>query len=259
MRVAEEVYWSVVSWTLLPEVRRRVLAKGGTDMDVNWIRKGLVVIALGAGLVTSSAQAEILQDLIDAGSAIVSGDKRFDNFGYLSTGDMPTADAINVVAITDANGNFGLRFQGGFVDLAGGSPSDALITYRVTVTKPDFEIVGARLAGNPAVTGAEPNGFIGVTESFLPLSESLNISAQNATVNPTAEIAFAQRHKTLNVQKSILGAAGRNAVTLGFVDQTFVQVPEPGSLILLLGGVGTVGIGAWRRKRKEAGSLATAA
>lgn len=248
-----------MSWVKFAGLSRCVLIMGETDMDGNWIRKGLVVVACAAALATSSAQAEILQDLIDAGSAIVSGDKRFDNFSYLSTGDMPTADAINVVAITDANGNFGLRFQGGFIDLVGGSPSNALITYRVTVTKPDFEIVGARLAGNPTVTGAEPNGFIGVTETFLPLGESLNISAQNAMTNLSAETAFAQRHKTLNVQKSILGAAGRTAVTLGFVDQTFVQVPEPGSLILLLGGVGTAGIGAWRRKRKEAGSLATAA
>ena len=79
------------------------------------------------------------------GDGVIVGDKLFASFGYLAAGDMPGARGVQVVGIQDTGGDLGLRFQGGFGDspfLAG--PSDALITYTVTVLDPSRLIVAAR-------------------------------------------------------------------------------------------------------------------
>ena len=50
------------------------------------------------------------------GATIVVGDKTFGGFTYTITGDMPAASLVNVIPITDNAGNFGIRFQGAFID-----------------------------------------------------------------------------------------------------------------------------------------------
>ena len=82
----------------------------------------LAVLAASA----AAAQADVLGDpvalstLVQPDGSIQVGDKIFNNFTYTPTGDMPGADRVNVIPITDVDGNFGLRFQGGFHDVAGG-------------------------------------------------------------------------------------------------------------------------------------------
>ena len=84
------------------------------------------------------------------------------SLAYLHTGDMPASSLVNVVCNTVA-GNFGLRFQGAFIDAPGGGGSDALITYTVTVTDPRYVITDAHLEGNPVVIGA---GIMSVTRDL---------------------------------------------------------------------------------------------
>src|SRR5262249_23264176 len=100
-----------------------------------------------------------------AGGTKTCGGKFFNNFSYSSTGDMPAASAVNVDCVTIA-GNFGLEFQGGFLDLPGGTNSDALIKYTVTVTTPGIFIVDAHIQGNPHVDGG--TGAMIVVDSFVP-------------------------------------------------------------------------------------------
>ena len=124
---------------------------------------------LGVVLAVSASQAATvpLSDLLN-GETFTSGDKVFSNFTYNITEDMPAADAVTVTDIRDADGNYGIRFQGGFIDRAGGTSSDALITFDVSVAPGvDRVISDAHLAANPAVFNGE--GVASVTETFPPI------------------------------------------------------------------------------------------
>jgi hypothetical protein len=220
----------------------------------------VVGVVLLAGAVSPAAASTIcpftLGDLIAEDRSITVGDKLFDQFGYSQTGDMPDAFGVNVLPITDSAGNFGLRFQGGFVDLFGGGPSDALITYRVTVTDPNFRISDVHLAGNPAVIGpeGEESGLIGVAETFLPEDPSTMLVIFDSEPGSTQLIDWALTGPVplLHVQKDIIAFADveGNAATLSFVDQTFSQVavPEPSTVSLLILGIAAL----WGLRRKTA-------
>lgn len=174
------------------------------------------------------------------------GDKLFSDFSYAKTENMPAADAINVIAI-QSDGNYGVRFQGGFLDLPGGSTSDALITFTVTVTDSNRLISDAHLAGNTDLLGG--SGLGSVTETFLPdfPNDMLTIYDDGQSTKLTDWIDFAQPVRSLKVQKNIILYAGPNSVgaTMSFVDQTFsqVQIPEPSTAgLLLLAAAGLLGL-----------------
>ena len=84
---------------------------------------GLIALVLSL-CAAEAARADTLANLIANNGSIIQGDKLFDNFSYSATGDMPTAANINVIGVT-VDGNFGVRFQGAFMDSAGGGASDA--------------------------------------------------------------------------------------------------------------------------------------
>lgn len=201
----------------------------------------------------------LLSTLVVPGATIVVGDKTFGGFTYSITGDMPPATLVNVIPITDDAGNFGIRFQGAFIDTTGAvGGSDALITYNVTAGALRL-ISDAHLEGNPVRLGTL--GSMSVTETFLPLGAQGQYTMKiydDQNVTPPKLIdntVFATPVKTLNVQKDILGLAkvdqqspaGPQTVTLSFVDQTFSQIiiPEPTTVALLL--VGTFGLAMTRR------------
>lgn len=180
------------------------------------------------------------------------GDKKFDNFTFAGTGDMPGAVNVNVVPIQDADGNYGIRFQAAFIDTPGGGGSDALITYKVAVTDPEpRRIIDVHLTGNPNLLGT--TGSASVTETFLPDSTIMLDIHDNGGVVKMSDVAnFPNGFRELNVQKDILLFGGDAPATLSFVDQTFSQtqnpVPEASAMLLSLIGYG--GLSLKRRRRR---------
>lgn len=213
---------------------------------------GLLAATVALFAVGQALQAATvpLSQLLEPNATIEVGDKIFSDFSYNKTGDMPTADQVNVITL-DAGPDYGLRFQGGFLDRTGGSSSDALITYNISV-KPgsNMQISQAKLLANPAVFNGP--GLASVTETFLPLitdDKMVVYDFGNGDDKLADSISFAQPLTTFPMQKDIiLHATGENgAVTLSFVDQIFVQVPEPSAIALMLVGL-TCLVGIRRRR-----------
>jgi len=207
---------------------------------------------LGVALAVSAVQAATvpLSDLLQDGATFQSGDKVFSNFTYGKTADMPNPEDVNVMDITDLDGNVGIRLQGGFIDRAGGSSSDVLVTFDVTVAPGVGKVISdAHLQANPAVFNGE--GVASITETFLPdiTDDKLVVFDMGGGVDQLRDsIVFDQTYTTLHVQKDIiLQATSDNAtVTMSFVDQTFSQIPEPATGAMLL--VGLCGLLLRRRR-----------
>lgn len=211
----------------------------------------LIMGALGCVSAVSIAGAAVvpLSDLLQDGATITSGDKIFSNFNYGITGDMPAADAVNIETIQDEFGNHGIRIQAGFTDVAGGSSSDAIVEFDVTVAPGAPLINDVHLRANPAVINGE--GLASITETFLPTIDDDKLVVWdfgNGEDQLSDSLVFDTGYQTLSVQKDIiLHATGDNsAVTLSFVDQTFSVVPEPASGALFL--VGLMSLATLRRK-----------
>lgn len=169
--------------------------------------------------------------LLAPDASILVGDKLFEDFTYAPTGDMPPAAGVNVIPILDDWGNYGIRFQGAFIDTPGTlGGSDALITFNVTATDPKLLISDAHLAGNTVLRGI---GLASVTETFLPLFEDMLVVFDSpGSHDLQEEVVFGTPVRTLPVQKDILmlslgSLANGDFAIMSFVDQTFSQVPDP--------------------------------
>jgi len=217
----------------------------------------LALLAMVAALATTAtpAKATLLSTLIDNGGTLQVGDKLFSGFQYKSSGDMPAAGGVNVSPFTDGMGNYGIEFQGAFLDFLGNGGSDALIKFKVTVLDPSKEIVGVNLSGNPDVVGG--NGVMSVTESFLPdvTTATLNIYDITPGAQKLADsIMLGQGYKTFNVQKDILGFSAGGVATMSFLRQAFVQadgpiIPEPATATMMIVGLGAVCLVGLRKRR----------
>jgi hypothetical protein len=209
-----------------------------------------------AATILSTPAPVLLSTLVNNPSASYTvGDKKFTGFSYLATGDMPPATGVNVAAILDDAGNYGIRFQGAFVDLPS-SPggSDALINYIVETTDPLKLISDAHLAGNPTLLGTQ--GSISVVETFLPLGQNGEYTMrifddESVGQKLTDQTIFATPVKRLSVQKDILVIATPQSqtVTMSFVDQSFSQVTIPEATTITLALIGLVSTAGMVRRK----------
>jgi hypothetical protein len=229
---------------------------------------GVAMLMLVAGGIGNSCSATTiigtavpLSTLTPPGSSLTVGDKIFSVFTYTPTGDMPAAAGVNVIPIQDDAGNFGVRFQGFFTDMAstvGGS--DALITYNVGIDAAGlaqgFRISDAHLSGNPVLPDVAHRGFIGVTETFLPIGANSQYTMtiyddeQKPVPKLVDQTVFAPTVTSLSVQKDIgaFAFAGFATPNMSFVDQTYSQIKVPETTTMALSLIGIFGLAVFMRQ-----------
>jgi hypothetical protein len=233
-------------------------------------------LAMAVCLVASTASAALI-DLTPVGNAvnsvgsismadlqsdptagIIVGDKVFTGFSYSRIGDMPVASDVLVLGFKDPDGNWGVSFHGTFVDLPGGSFSDALIRFQVEV---DAEAAAQGWLISDAHlfiggVGAGDESFFTVDETFLGKNETLN--AYYSTLGPgvnsqlSDSTIFTTPVTKLNVTKDIFASAAEGGflpARATVIDQSFSQtvVPEPATLALA--GMSGLAMVAIRRRR----------
>ncbi len=215
----------------------------------------LIDLTPAAGQTNSNATVSLADLISGQAMGLKVGDKEFTGFSYSPIGDMPTAANVMVLGFRDLNGNWGVSFHGAFLDLPGGSFSDALIRFMVNVAAAEAElgwrIDDAHLFIGGANTGGDESAFI-VDESFAENSELLEAfvttigpGPQQNQLSDSADFAPVVK---LNVTKDILAiAAAGNALPARatVIDQSFSQVliPEPASVALLgLSSLAMVGL-----------------
>jgi hypothetical protein len=219
------------------------------------MRKPAIAVAVLGALVSLVGSRPALATmnlatLLTPGATYRSGDEVYDEFTFISTGDMPSASHILVYGLFGDNA--GLRFQAAFADGIGGGSSDSTISFRVTSLAEPF--VDAELEGDPKVQGE--NGVATVTETFGGTSDGsigvFDIPLGSGHNTQTFDhLIFAEPTQSLRVQQQIHLESINGAATLTYLDQRFsrsVAVPEPGSLAVL--SVGAIGLLPLMRRRR---------
>jgi len=209
-----------------------------------------------------------LASLIDGGGTILSGDKLFSNFGYISTGSgFPAATDIQVQGET-VGANYGLDFVSGWHANPGQGLQTAKITYTVSVVDhPGTYISDIHLDADPSVIGDAGQALVKLSASdmshttVLPpgsVLQAYDLVGTSAVVNAFSNtVGLPANLRSLSIETTILGSAdalNANASVL-HVQESFSQaVPEPSTSAMALMGLGVLGFVA-RRKGQASGQV----
>ncbi|MCK4850466.1 MAG: PEP-CTERM sorting domain-containing protein [Phycisphaerae bacterium] len=222
------------------------------------MKKLMVIFTVAILLVmagTIQAGLTTLADLLPGGStpSITSGDKVFSSFrDYNSEVDVTTGTAspvdpadVYVTPYQDGAGDYGLKFTSDAFTATGGTLG-FLTEFDYTVTAG----AGFLICGNTlTIAGTAADGGITVTENAYEAGTTDLLATKVALVTPFFEILTDSKTYTSNVQAvdvhkniSLYMADGSNATnTLTEFTQTFRQIPEPATLVMLaLGGLALI-------------------
>jgi hypothetical protein len=217
-----------------------------------------VAIACLAIAGMSSAQASVsLADLISTQGSILSGDKLFSNFAYV-TSSLTFSQASDVQVEADTvGGNFGIGFVSAWHANPGQGLQSAKITYTVSIQGNEgLYISDIHLDGDPSLVGDAGQSVVKLSASdlahttVLPAPDSLlrvyKTIDNPAVVNASADTVGAPANlRVLDIETTILQSADAvNANTsVLHIQESFSQsvVPEPSSYALMLVGLMAIG------------------
>lgn len=195
----------------------------------------------GQGTMTLSALAD--------GGSLTNGDKVFSNFANISQiGDLSVSlSDIYVVPIT-VDGNLGIRFQSSLWSLTGANSNyDMSVDFQVSTTDGSALITADTLAVTGGVIGDSATHIAEGATDVLNNSLANNyvfINSSGQLLSDTESLLGAP-FAVVNISKDFAITTGNDALDQAFVshfDQTFTQVPEPASAMVLgLGGLVLLG------------------
>jgi PEP-CTERM motif len=199
-----------------------------------------------------------LATVIDNSLQVQVGDKLFGNFffSYLDTDGISSDDLTrsNVTLSTIANViGFGLQFQQPLLAV-GPVIKDIVIEYTAAVTNPTNFISDIHLS----ITGSAGNGGLGTVgenvfnNGFGGTSVGLLQASIPVSSNDVASANIVPPVAKLWVEKDVIvtgNSAANGFASITLINQTFSQVPEPSTVLLV--GLGLLGLVAVKRKRKS--------
>jgi hypothetical protein len=220
------------------------------DMAMRKAALGLsaaLVLALAGG-----AKGTTLADLA-GGKSLTAGGLTFSDFNITVTGSLdPNLADYKVLNLSD-----GFRIAGGFAAFDA-EQGDMLLTYNVStgcsgpactgVTSPVNDI---RVVFNGVAVGSHSgaNAVESVSSNGTPIASADVFNIAGGSTQLIDAATFVPR-TNFTVDKDILVKAGAGGMaTISFVNQEFSVVPEPGSLVLIAGGLAS--LLALCRKRKS--------
>jgi hypothetical protein len=203
------------------------------------------------------AQATSLADLLQGGT-VSAGDKTFGNFSFVCLTGNCAAEGITPANITVlpsfVDGTGYLEFGG---DMISASAVDFLLRYSVSASAGLIDMIdqsfnlsnggtgGTIVIGEDVRLGSFQGQIVANSSiSFVfnggsDLQDPIAEQGDDLIVNPPQTIVFVT--KDVNLSPNAGGIVGTSLLT-----QSFHQIPEPTSLILL--GAGLMGLGIWRRR-----------
>jgi hypothetical protein len=220
---------------------------------------GLTLALGGASLFAQTIYTGTLANLAATGGSLSIGDKTFSGFRYQDSGLTAFDPTAITVTASESGGVDYLTWSGTISLVSGGvATADLLLNYIVTANPGKINMI------DQAYTlGSVNNGSLAVDETVstsaggVPIvaSSHLDINTPSQTQGPTLNVNPAQ--SVLYVTKDIsfavippVGAAGN--VTITQVEQSFHQVPEPGTMLLgSLGGGLLLLLNSRRRVKRD--------
>jgi hypothetical protein len=203
-------------------------------------------VCLGSSVTNlNPGQTINLSDLVDTNlSGVEIGDKLFSDFTVsFSANNAFTPGDLQLTALSNQVG-FGISFSGPMSAL-GNVTEDVVFRFSVAVTNSSQLISDVHLDYNGTVNGA---GFSTVTETvftggfggtLVGQINVFNLGGTNFQLSSAADLPTPEQK--IYIEKDVIfggGASGnQNASFISIIDQTFLQVPEPSTVLLSVAGL----------------------
>jgi len=168
--------------------------------------------------------------------SVLVGDKLFSDFSLAGY----TASNLVIKGIIENGDDYGIQIQGGFFAMNG--VMEVNLGYAVTVTNSNNLISGANLSFNGFEFGS--NGVAEVTESVYTntsfLYGDMSVYASPSSNLLSTTMAINPPQQSLDIDKDVIDyAINLSFASISTINQSFIQVPEPSTIVLSLAGIVT--------------------